>query len=592
MNTLNLRPYQQQAIDEIESAIAFGETTVVLDACVSFGKSLVMAELCNTFPEDNIVILLNIEALIDQIAEALQQRNVEYSILKAGRESEFDESKRVQIVFSQTYYARYKKLNLKCSLIYQDELHREYKTQRTQKLLDTLKPRARIGFTGTPYDSEGFALHDSETITTTSMQDLIDQGYLSNVKFYAPYLAEKKDYSKIKKSGNDYSTTELNKISNTKNHMNIMTDSLAKLNLQDKKILVFANSIEQCNFATKHLIDNGYSAYSYHSKTDPDLALAIMDSFKNNIPLVLPDKKDINLLNYSQKNQPLPSVRVLVSVSKLAIGFSVSDVDVGVLLNRSLIKSKVFQQVGRIYRKHENKPYGIILDLGKNISTHGFPHEPYSPPKRTGNTTKDNETIYKLSEQMNMESLVVTLDQNKLEPIDRKVYTKRLTELKSDKTRLSEQTVKQLANRIEIEQDPKVIIAIVAVLFDKIHSQPMTDNFNRPTRGYVAKNGKDTINFVNPDSILWIAEPWLEVMDNDNYSETQKKKWVNALRTRGKNILKEKKSIWSLRFFINFLLEKYIEDNKGVYEGTIYENKPMPENTIPEIDIDPSEIPF
>ena len=71
---LELRDYQKQAIEEIEAAIAFGSTHIVLDAPVAYGKSIVIAELCNTFSDSNIVILLNIEALIDQIAEALQQQ--------------------------------------------------------------------------------------------------------------------------------------------------------------------------------------------------------------------------------------------------------------------------------------------------------------------------------------------------------------------------------------------------------------------------------------------------------------------------------------------------------------------------------------
>jgi superfamily II DNA or RNA helicase len=189
---LELRDYQKQAIEEIEGAIAFGAEHLILDAPVSYGKSIVIAELCNVFHDKNIVILLNIEALIDQIAEALQQRGVEYSILKAGRNDEFDESKRVQIVFSQTFYARYQKVKLKCDLLLKDEEHIEYSTQRTQRAISTLKPEVRIGFTGTAYDSTGFALHNAEVISTISMKELIQQQYLSEVKFYTPYLAEKK----------------------------------------------------------------------------------------------------------------------------------------------------------------------------------------------------------------------------------------------------------------------------------------------------------------------------------------------------------------------------------------------------------------
>jgi hypothetical protein len=88
---------------------------------------------------------------------------------------------------------------------------------------------------------------------------------------------------------------------------------------------------------------------------------------------------------------------------------------------------------------------------------------------------------------------------------------------------------------------------------------------------------------------MWIAEPWIEVMESDKYSEIQKKKWVNSLKTRAKNILKEKKSIWSLKFFSEWLLEKHVQDNQGVYDNTIYDTNKKETVTV---DIDDNDIPF
>jgi hypothetical protein len=366
-------------------------------------------------------------------------------------------------------------------------------------------------------------------------------------------------------------------------------NTLKQLELQNKKILVFANSIEQCDFATRHLKKAGYSAFSYHSKVDSSLSEAAMDSFRNNTAFIPPDDSDKNLFNYDKETETYSPIKVLVSISKLTTGFSVNDIDVGILLNKTLVKSRFNQICGRLYRKAEGKPHGVIIDLGQNVSTHGLPHEPYSPPERVLDSKTNSETIYKLNEKHGMPGLVATLDKDELKPVNREVYVKKINEIKADDTRLSNMSLKALVNKLEVESDPKIIIAIIAVLFDKIHSSDMVDKWGRQTRGYVAINGKDVINFVNSDSIMWIAEPWIEVMESDKYSEIQKKKWVNSLKTRAKNILKEKKSIWSLKFFIEWLLEKHVQDNQGVYDNTIYDTDKKETVTV---DIDEADIPF
>jgi len=116
----------------------------------------------------------------------------------------------------------------------------------------------------------------------------------------------------------------------------------------------------------------------------------------------------------------------------------------------------------------------------------------------------------------------------------------------------------------------------------------------RPTRGYVAKNGKTVKAFVNPDSISWIAEMWTEKLPLEE--EYYRKQYIKALRTRGRNMLMDKSSIWGLRYFIEFLLEQdnlekeiisSIEETKDEGFEIVYE-------TGKEIgyEIEDDEIPF
>ncbi len=232
-------------------------------------------------------------------------------------------------------------------MVIQDEIHREYHTQRTMKLLNDLKPDYRIGLTATNWDSNGFALHNSTTLRTVGAKELTEMKYIAPLKYYVPFKAQKKDYSKVKKSGNDYSISSLNEISNTEDHMNIMIDSLKQLKAKDKKILVFTNSIEQCNLATSFLVKNGYSAISYHSKNSDADNTRILDSFKHDRPFYGLNEDEQSLFN--QSAEPAP-IKVLCSVAKLTTGFSVNSIDIGVILSPTLVLSKFHQMLGRVQR--------------------------------------------------------------------------------------------------------------------------------------------------------------------------------------------------------------------------------------------------
>ena len=176
---MKLYKHQQQAVDEILfEAEVIGSKNIVLEAPTSFGKSLVIAELCKCL-NGKVVVLVNIEPLIDQIAEHLDLLKVEYSILKAGREAEYDETHRVHIVMSQTFYARVDSVNIECDYLIQDEVHREYKTDRTNAVMRKLQPKSRIGLTGTPYDQSGCALVDADLVRTITIPELEDDGYVT-----------------------------------------------------------------------------------------------------------------------------------------------------------------------------------------------------------------------------------------------------------------------------------------------------------------------------------------------------------------------------------------------------------------------------
>jgi len=209
------------------------------------------------------------------------------------------------------------------------------------------------------------------------------------------------------------------------------------------------------------------------------------------------------------------------------------------------------------YDVRPDKTHGEILDLAQCISTHGFPDDEYIPPTRSIYSDQNNQLIDEATKHLSLDRLEATLEDG-MTQISREGYLARIEEIINTKKRFTEMGTRELSSRIEFEEDPMVIIAMFTVLFDKIHCEDMIDNWGNPTRGYHAKNGKDVKGFMNPKSIGWISELWSDLLPKQ--SPYNIRKYLKSLRTRGKNMLKDKSSIYGLRFFIEYLIEQDTEN--------------------------------
>ena len=573
-----LRLYQQEAINQTEAMIAFGSTNLILSAPTSWGKSLYIAALCKLYSEDNIVIMVNIEQLINQIADTLTSMNLEYSIVKAGRDKDFNQDAKIHIVMSQTFYARADKLNLKADKLIIDERHKEYDTPRTQLLINSLKPKCIIGCSATPYDSQGFALYDSEVIETATGQTLTDDGFLTPLKYYIPRWSEKIDYSRVKKHGNDYTTGALEEIINTPKHIELIIASMNELDAKNKKTLVFCSSIAQADNIAEALKAEGYNSIAYHSKKSNIQNQRALESFRTNEKFTGSDE-DIegrHLFDDQLDSSWNAPIKCLVSINKLAIGFDVSDIQLGVIARPTKIRSLMVQIVGRMKRLSPNKPYAEILDMAQLVSHHGFVDtDHFKPPERGPSTELNKQFLENATKELKLDNLIAILDDDNLTAVNRTLYDIKIEELKNTKVKLREMTPRELINKLHVEEDPVIIIAIAVTLFAELYGEE-----------YTAKNGKIVKNFRTPSSVTWISELWIELLPTQD--EYHQRKYLKSLKTRIINMLKDKSSIWGLRFFIEWLIsEDAPEPELKVEEST----HTMKIDGI-EVEIEDSDIPF
>ncbi len=526
------------------------------------GKSFLISEtayrLAKRHPNKKIVISITISALLDQIAHHLKLVGTDYSILKAGRDSEFDPEKQIQLCQAQTLHARIDKLETKANYFIMDEVHREYQTKRTSEIIDKLDIEARIGYSGTPYDEAGFLLDNCELLRTTTAIDLQNQGYLCPIKYFVPKWAESVDFSNLKKSGNDYSEKDLNDIINTDNHLKMAIESMNQMNAKSKKTMVFCSGVEQADKFAKMLQDNGYNAYSYHSKTDKKEAEKILNAFINNEKYVQNIKESDQPTLFDNNNiDELISgsdVTCLVSINKLGIGFDCPDVRLGVQLRPTKIKSLFIQQVMRLARIHPSKDFSEYLDLGQTLSSHGFHTDIYNPPKRTGDKKIDAEALAEAN-QNNLEDLSAILT-NDLESIDFNTYNLRIEKIKASLQKdLYSLSIKELAAAFDISKDHKEIITIATIIYTHKYGRPVSkagyEYDYRPENFWSTSTFGDNEDF----HVLYSMDEYFKM-----YPE-MKTQWIKSLRTRCRNIVKEGKKLNSITGFIKFLANKYEEEN-------------------------------
>lgn len=361
---MTLRPHQDDMINQMQAAIMFGETHLMIDCAPSFGKSLLLAEMARLNQDEGIVIVISITALLEQIAHHLDEQGVIYSILKADYVSNFDPECKVQLIMAQTLYARLTKINFKHNfkIWMMDEGHISHPdvSKRTRDCIDFIKPEVTILFSGTPFTAEGYAFNGYEYLSNLRVQELQDQGFLCPIKYFIPAWSESIDFSSVKMTGADYNTVELDKIINTTQHLNLALESMNQMDSKNKKTLIFASSIEQADNFETILRKDGYRAKAYHSKTDKKIQPLIMNSYLTNSKLVLPSDKNEGLFENNSLEPDGEVINCLISIAKVSVGFDCPDIQLGVQLRPVRSYPLFLQQVSRLSRNY--KPMDSIFD--------------------------------------------------------------------------------------------------------------------------------------------------------------------------------------------------------------------------------------
>lgn len=177
-----LRDYQVEAIDRLRESLRAGHKRPVLQAPVGAGKTLTAAALITMARQKNRRVVFTVPALslIDQTIEAFAQDGITDIGVIQGSHGMTDWSQPTQIASVQTLARRQLP---DCDLVIVDEAHRQYAV--LQKWIEACPDLPFIGLSATPW-SKGLGKYFDDLVVLTTTQKLIDEGYLSDFRVFAP----------------------------------------------------------------------------------------------------------------------------------------------------------------------------------------------------------------------------------------------------------------------------------------------------------------------------------------------------------------------------------------------------------------------
>jgi DNA repair protein RadD len=344
------RPYQEAAILELRARFGRGRRAVVLALPTGGGKTVIFALITAlAFAKGSqVLIVVHRRELIKQASDKLKAAGVAHGIIAPGFTPDPDAL--VQVGSVQTLALRLGKLP-KYDLIILDEAH-HVRAGQWRRLLDA-QPQARLlGVTATParLDGKGLGLEHGgvfdDLVNGASMRELIEAGYLSPCRIFAPPNAV--DLRGVHTRGGDFVASEMEARVST---ARITGDAVKHYqeHADHQAAIAFCVSIKHAKEVAERFRAAGYRSVCAHGKmpkAERDAAIAGLGNGK---------------------------IEVLTTCDLISEGLDVPAVGAVILLRPTQSLVLYMQQIGRGMRPAPGKSALIVLDHVGNVARHGIP---------------------------------------------------------------------------------------------------------------------------------------------------------------------------------------------------------------------------
>lgn len=377
--TVELRPYQRDAVNAILDFWQQGGGNPLVDLATGTGKSLVIAtltrELLEAFPSMRVLMLVHVRELVEQNFRALLRAwpDAPVGIYSAGL-GKRDAHHRITFASIQSVYRRATTLGQR-DLVLIDEAHLVPSSGNGmyRKLLEdlrTITPDLRVaGFTATPYRLDSGRLDQGndrlfdKTVYSYGIGEGIADGYLSPLISRAS--ATEIDVSNVQRRGGEFVAGQLEEAADR------ITLEAVREFVQfgggRRSWLIFCSGVQHAEHVRDVVRSHGVMCEMVSGETPAGDRDRIIRDFKAG------------------------RIRALTNAQVLTTGFDAPQVDMVVFLRATLSTSLYVQICGRGTRLAPGKENCLVLDYGGNIRRHGPVDAVSVLPKAGGGGSDDGK---------------------------------------------------------------------------------------------------------------------------------------------------------------------------------------------------------
>ena len=339
---MKLRDYQQQAVNDINTAYLTGARRPLLVAPTGAGKTVIFSHITQNESRAGyrVTILVHRQELVDQTSRALSRYGVPHGVIQGGRTD--SRANAVQVASVQTLARRLEKY-AQPDLVIVDEAHHAA-AGTWGRVLAHYEGARVLGVTATPerLDGKGLATSFDRLIMGPNVADLIERGFLSRPVYWSRPMM---DASKARVTMGDYRISDLN---------DALTGSVMGCAVTEYKrraeglpAIAFCPSIAKAEEVAAAFRDAGFRWDVISGTLDKAIRRQLVEKLGNG------------------------RLHGLASCEIVSEGFDLPVVTAAILLRPTQSLSLHLQQIGRVLRVHDGKQNAVIIDHAGNLHRHG-----------------------------------------------------------------------------------------------------------------------------------------------------------------------------------------------------------------------------
>ena len=344
---MKLRPYQNEIISDTRLSMRQGCKKNLIVSPTGSGKTALTAEMLKTASRKGkrCWFIVHRRELIKQSVKAFDLVGIRHGIISASFPVEHQAP--VQICSIQTLARRYKNIPPPDMIVWDEAHHCGAKTY--SDIHAHFSNKFHIGLTATPerLDGKGLNKYFSHMIQGPSTEELIELGWLSPYKMFAP---NQLDTSKLHTRMGDYIKSEMNELVDKPVITGSAIGEYNKL-APGARAVVFCIGVKHSQHVVSEFNRRGIKAAHVDGETPRSERDRAIEQFAAG------------------------KIKVLCNVDLFGEGFDLPAIEVAILLRPTQSLALYLQQVGRSLRLYEGKKQAIILDHVGNCMRHGLPDD-------------------------------------------------------------------------------------------------------------------------------------------------------------------------------------------------------------------------